>query len=196
MLVLAGTLLALLLVVPLGGSLRALGRLHLRAGGLVPLALLCQVLALQVLAGSPRPLLVGLHALSYVLAAAFVWRNRDVPGLWLLATGTGLNALALSANGGTMPASEAAVRAAGLPLVEEGYSNSGVLAEPRLAALGDVFATPDLLPLQNVYSVGDLLVLAGAAWAVHSTCRSALARDHRPALARLRARRSALPATP
>ena len=84
-----------------------------------------------------------------------------------------------------MPASAQAVRAAGLPLAETGYSNSGVLADPQLAPLGDVFASPAWLPLHNVYSPGDLLVVAGAVWAVHRTCGTVLARDPRPVLARL-----------
>lgn len=185
MIVLAGALLALVLVVPLGGRLAGLAALRLRSGSLVLLALGAQVLAFGGLPQSARPLLVALHALSYVLAGIFVWRNREVPGLWLLAAGALLNAVVLAVNGGTMPASAQAVRQAGLPAVYEGYSNSAVLAEPRLAAFGDVFASPAWLPLQNVYSPGDLLVLAGAVWAVHRSCRTVLGRDPRPALRRL-----------
>ena len=191
MLLLAGVLLAVLLVRPLGGRLRPLAGLQLRGSGLLVVGLALQVLAFVVLAGAPRPLLVGLHALSYGLAATFVVLNRAVPGIAVIAAGASLNALALSANAGTMPASAEAVLAAGLPLVEEQYSNSGVLAAPRLSFLGDVFATPSWLPLQNVYSIGDVIVFAGAVWAVHRTCGTVLARDPRPALARLRQPREA-----
>ena len=184
MLLLAGTLLAVVLVRPLGGRLRPLAGLALRGSGLLVVGLALQVLCFVVLSGAPRPLLVGLHAVSYVLAATFVVLNRAVPGIAPLALGASLNALALSVNSGTMPASASAVLAAGLPLAEEQYSNSGVLAEPRLAFLGDVFASPSWLPLHNVYSIGDLFVLAGAVWAVHRTCGSVIARDPRPALAR------------
>ena len=186
MLLLAGVLLAVLLVRPLGGRLRPLAGLHLRASGLLVAGLALQVLCFVVLTDAPRPLLVGMHAASYGLAAAFVVLNRAVPGVALIALGASLNALALTVNGGTMPASAPAVIAAGLPLAEEDYSNSGVLAEPRLALLGDIFATPSWLPLANVYSIGDIIVLAGAVWAVHRTCGTVLARDPRPALARLR----------
>lgn len=191
MLLLAATVLAVLLVRPLGGRLRPLAGLHLRASGLLVAGLGLQVLAFVVLAGGPRPVLVGLHAASYVLAAVFVVLNRRVPGLVVIAGGAALNALCLSVNGGTMPAAADAVLAAGLPLVEEHYSNSGVLADPRLAFLGDVFASPSWLPLQNVYSVGDLVVLVGVVWTVHRTCGSVLARDPRPALARLAQAREA-----
>lgn len=194
MLVLAGTVLAVLLVVPMGGRLRELSLLRLTSGHLVLLALAAQVLALEVLASAARPLLVLLHGLSYVLAGLFVLRNLHVPGLVVLAAGTALNALVLSLNGGTMPASAAAYVSAGIPLENDSYTNSGVLDSPHLSVLGDVFATPDWLPLQNVYSPGDLLILAGAVWAVHRTCRSVIARDPRPLLARLRGSASSVPA--
>ena len=188
MLLPAFTLLAVLLVAPLGGQLRALTVLRLHGGGLVLSALALQVLTFLVLTGAPRELLLVLHAASYLLAAGFVWRNRQLPGLWLIASGALLNALVLAANGGTMPASADAVRRAGLPLVEQDYSNSGVLAHPRLAPFGDVLASPGWLPLHNVFSIGDVLVLLGAGWLVHRSCRTVLARDPRPALAALRAR--------
>ena len=184
MLLLAATLLSVLLVPVLGGRWRALAGLRLRSAGLLSLALGLQVLALVVLPGGPRPLLVGMHATSYVLAGVFVLLNRRVPGLLLLAAGGSLNALGLALNGGTLPASASALRQAGLPVVAPGYSNSSLLVHPHLAWLGDVFATPGWLPLANVYSLGDLLVLTGALWLVHRTCRTVLARDPRPALRR------------
>jgi hypothetical protein len=185
-LILAGTVLAMLLVPLLGGRLSGLSRIELAGGRLLAVALGLQVLALTVLPGAPHALLVALHGSSYVLAAAFVWRNRTVPGLPLLASGGALNALVIAVNGGQMPASADAVRRAGLPLHEEGFVNSGVLDDPRLAPLGDVFASPDWLPLSNVYSPGDLLLLAGAVWVVHAACGTVLTRDPRLLLRRLR----------
>lgn len=186
MLLLAATLLAVLLVPPLGGRLRALSGLRLHAGGLLCAALALQVLALVVLRDGSRPLLVTMHAGSYVLAGYFVWCNRATPGVLVLAVGAGSNALGLALNHGTLPASARALRAAGLPAVAAGYSNNSVLGHPHLAWLGDVFASPSWLPLRNVYSPGDLLILAGVVWAVHRTCGTVLARDPRPALRGLR----------
>lgn len=179
MLILVGTLLAILLVPLTGGRLSRLPELALRRGWLVGLALGTQVLIISIFPQWPRPLLVAGHALSYVLAGLFIWVNRRLPGLLIVSLGGGLNALAIAVNGGQMPASLTAVRAAGLPVENDEFVNSGVLADPRLAFLGDVFASPSWLPLRNVYSVGDLVILAGACWAVHRTCRSALGRDPR-----------------
>jgi hypothetical protein len=131
--------------------------------------------------------LVAGHAASYALAGVFVWVNRRLPGLGLLCAGGALNALVIALNGGQMPASASAVRAAGLPQESDHFLNSGVVASPRLGALGDVFASPSWLPLHNVYSPGDLLLLAGAVWVVHRACGTVLARDPRPWLRGARA---------
>jgi hypothetical protein len=186
-LILVATVLAILLVPLLGGRLSGLSRIDLRGGRLVAGALGLQVLAISIVPSWPHAVLVAVHALSYVLAAAFVWVNRRIAGVPLLAAGGGLNALAIAANGGQMPASEAAVRSAGLPVEVDHFVNSGVLEDPRLAFLGDVFASPAWLPLQNVYSPGDLLLLAGAVWVVHAACGTVLARDPRTWLRRARA---------
>jgi len=163
-LILAGLAAVLLLVPLLGGRLSRLAELPLRSRWVVAYALALQVLAVSVAPGWPHPVLLGLHVSSYVLAAVFVWLNRGVAGVPLLTLGAGLNALAIAANGGQMPASPSALAAAGLAADPSGFSNSVVVESPRLALLGDVFATPGWLPFQNVCSVGDLLVLAGGAW--------------------------------
>jgi hypothetical protein len=179
MLIIAAALLAVVLVPPLGGKLRGLADLRLTSGWLIALALGVQVLCISVFPTWPRLLLASAHGATYLLAALFVWRNRRLPGLPLLALGGALNAVTIGLNGGTLPASASALRRAGLPVTEDQFINSGVLAHPKLAFLGDVFASPSWLPLRNVYSVGDLLILAGAIWAVHRSCRSLLARDPR-----------------
>ncbi|CAA9354896.1 MAG: hypothetical protein AVDCRST_MAG16-2592 [uncultured Frankineae bacterium] len=180
MLILVATVLAMLLVPLLGGRLSGLARIDLRGGRLVAGALGLQVLAISIFPTWPHAVLVAVHAASYVLAATFVWKNRSIAGVPLLAAGGGLNALAIAVNGGQMPASEDAVRRAGLPVEVDHFVNSGVLEDPRLAFLGDVFASPAWLPLRNVYSPGDLLLLAGAVWVVHAACGTVLARDPRP----------------
>lgn len=179
MLILLGTVLALLLVPVLGGSLRPLADLRLRSGWLVGLALLLQVIAITVVPTWPRPPLVAMHLLSYVLAALFVWLNRALPGIAVLSVGSLCNAVTIGLNGGTLPASERALRAAGVPVDPHRFVNSGVLVHPHLAVLGDNYASPSWLPLHNVYSIGDMLILAGAVWLVHRTCGTVLGQDPR-----------------
>lgn len=176
MLILAATLVALLLVPVLGGRLGRLADLRLQSRWLVLYALFLQVLAISIVPDWPRPAVVALHASSYVIAGTFVWLNRAVAGLPVLAVGAGLNAFAIAMNGGQMPASPEALAKVGIEQEAGRYVNSGVVDEPRVAFLGDVLASPSWLPLQNVYSVGDLLILVGAVWLVHRTCGSRLTR--------------------
>jgi hypothetical protein len=167
-------LLALLVLaaVPLtGGDLRRLAGLRLQWAWLLPVALGLQVLVITVDPSAPRPVTVGTHLATYALAGAFLWRNRRVPGLPVLALGAAANALTIALNGGTLPASASAVRRAGLEIDPAVFTNSGVLAHPKLPWLGDVFAVPSWFPFANVFSIGDVLILAGAALLVHVTCR-------------------------
>ncbi|MDP3714258.1 MAG: DUF5317 domain-containing protein [Mycobacteriales bacterium] len=171
MLILALLLLALVAVPLTGGRLERLTQLGLERQRLIVVALLLQVLAISVVPGWPRPVLVAAHLASYGLAAAFVWLNRRVAGVPLVALGAALNAVTIALNGGTLPASPSALRQAGITTPPGEFVNSAALADPRLGFLGDVFASPAWLPLRNVYSVGDALILAGAVYAIHVTCR-------------------------
>lgn len=182
MLILAAIALALLVVPLVGGQLSRLALLRLRQQRLVVAALGLQVLAVSIVPTWPRPLLVAAHGASYVLAGVFVWLNRRVPGLWLLAAGAAMNAVTIAVNGGMLPADPDALRAAGQSTPAGEFINSGAVANPHLAFFGDNYASPAWLPLQNVYSIGDLLIFLGAAYAIHRTCR------------RRRPRRGAFPA--
>jgi hypothetical protein len=106
------------------------------------------------------------------MAAAFLVANRHVRGLWIIALGAALNATAILANNGVMPASEKALRTAGELKVADGFVNSTVMQHPRLLLLGDVFAIPESWPLHNVFSVGDICIAIGAAVTIHALCRS------------------------
>ena len=159
-------LLALHAVLP-GSSLRGLGRVQLRQTKLVWLALAAQVLLMSVLPDSRPGLSRAAHLATYALAGLFVLANRQVPGVWVIATGGALNLAAIVANGGTMPASRRALESSGWQQDPDRFANSAVLDDPRLPWLGDVFAIPTV----SVFSVGDVVIVLGVAVLLHRVCR-------------------------
>jgi hypothetical protein len=167
-------LLALLSPLAFGGRLGRFARIRIRSGWLVFAALAAQILVIEVLPDGDRAVLSAVHLATYAVAGLFVWRNRDVPGLWILALGAASNGVTIALNGGTLPASAAAVRNAGLALESDEFLNSGVLAHPRLPWLGDVFWIPDGWPMANVFSIGDVLIVLGIGWGAHRVAGSRL----------------------
>ena len=101
-----------------------------------------------------------LYVASTVAVLGFVLRNVRIPGMPIVALGAGLNLVAITANGGTMPASGAALASLGGG-TSGGYINSRELVAPVMLPLGDVFALPSWMPFANVFSVGDVLIGAG-----------------------------------
>lgn len=170
------------LTVPLaGGSLTHLARLRLRWPILILSAMGLQVLIVNVLehqlSGATAE---AIHLASYALALAFVWINRKVVGLPILAAGAIMNAMAIAANGGVMPATEWALRTAGeQPEADGRFTNSGRVDDAKLVFLGDCLAIPEGLPLANVFSIGDVLLVAGGGVILHSASRSRWSRAGR-----------------
>ena len=167
--------LAVLVSVPLaGGRLSALADLRLRRPGLAVAAILMQIVIISLLPAGSHGLHRAVHIGSYLLLGAFAWSNRRVTGVPIVALGGLLNFIAITANGGVMPASRKAL--ASLPqLAADGkFANSQVLAHPKLQFLGDVFASPASWPLHNVFSVGDLVLFVGVTVLVHVACASRL----------------------
>lgn len=179
---LAAVLIAVLVSVPLlGGRLSALADLSMRRVPVLAAGLAVQIVILEVISGAPAALLGAAHVASYALVAWWIAANRHVPGLLLMGSGGALNALAIIANDGVMPASPSALATAGMPATVVGrFTNSAAVEDPSLAFLGDVFAIPSRLPLASVYSVGDVLIALGAAYGLHVASRS------RPGLAMAR----------
>ena len=161
---------ACVLSVPLrGGRLRRLADIRLRAQWAAFGALAIQALVLGVFTGGAAWWHAVAHVATYALAAWFVWANRAIPGVVLLAAGGAANLAAIAANSGVMPTSAWAERAAGLQPTAA-FANSTVLAHPQLLWLGDTIPVPLPLGLSNVLSVGDLLIYAGALVLLHRTC--------------------------
>jgi hypothetical protein len=154
-----------------GGSATRLRELHLRLTWAPVVAVGAQVVIISIVdvgaAAAP------IHVASYVLLAAFAVANRDHPGVIVLCAGLILNAVAILANGGVMPADADALARTGRTLDHE-FENSAAVEDARLPWLGDVFAWPEPMPLANVFSVGDVLIVLGGALVVHQVTGSRL----------------------
>jgi hypothetical protein len=109
----------------------------------------------------------------------FLWVNRRIARIWIVAVGGALNLIAIAANAGVMPAGPAAVRSAGIASNAEEFTNSGALDHGRLLFLGDIWAIPRGWPLANVFSIGDVVVAIGVFAVVHSLCGSRVAPGRR-----------------
>lgn len=157
-----------------GGSMRNLALIPVRALWLPPLALVLQIVIIEIVPGGLPVLLSAVHLATYLMAGAFIWLNRRIPGLLIVAAGAVSNGVTIALNGGTLPARAGAVVSAGLPVDQSGFLNSGVRPHPVLPWLGDVFAWPAPLPLANVFSVGDVLIVSGLTIGAHLICESKL----------------------
>jgi hypothetical protein len=157
--VVAGLLVGLLA----GGRPANLAALQIRWPGLIAAGLVAQL----VLFSDPVAQRVGdlgpaLYVGSTVLVIAAVARNLPIAGMPVVLAGAIANLTAVVANGGSMPASHAALEIAGR-LTPRIYSNSSAVTDPALWPLTDVFALPSWVPLANVFSVGDVMIGAGIA---------------------------------
>ena len=161
MFILYAVLMGLVLGFVLGGRLSGLATIDFRWPWLAIGGFLVQV----VLFSDPVSERVGdLGAPIYVASTTAVLiaviRNVRIPGMAIVALGAASNLAAIVANGGYMPASEGALVALGGGL-NQGYTNSAVVADPLLEPLTDVFALPTWLPFANVFSIGDVLIAVG-----------------------------------
>jgi uncharacterized protein DUF5317 len=159
----------------LSGRLGGLGSLEFRWAPLAIAGFAAQV----ILFSGPVSDRVGdagpiLYVASTATVLAVVLRNVRLPGLAIVALGAGANLAAIIANGGFMPASPAALVAAGR-VAATTYSNSAVIDTPALGPLTDVFALPQWLPLSNVFSIGDVLIGLGVVVAIGVTMRTGAA---------------------
>ncbi|HVQ88814.1 MAG TPA: DUF5317 domain-containing protein [Actinomycetes bacterium] len=174
MLVLVGTVLAIASPAMFGGHLSRLGYIKLRFWSILVCALLAQILIIEIVPEGNHAVLVGVHLATYVIAGGFVAVNWRVPGLLIIAAGGACNGITIALNDGTLPASRAALKMAGIPLDPKDFVNSGVLEHPTLAWLGDIFAWPQPMPLANVFSIGDMLIVFGAFYGAHKIAGSRL----------------------
>jgi lipoprotein signal peptidase len=173
----AAALLVCVATVPIaGGRLGYLADLRLRHRWTLVAALGLQLTIVYLIPHWPEALLEAGHIVSYGFAAWFLWANRRVPGLMIIALGGISNFVAIAANGGVMPASHAALAMAGLEDQPGQFASSVPVGNAKLQFLGDIFAVPASWPVHNVFSVGDVCIVVGAFVMVHKICRSALFR--------------------
>jgi hypothetical protein len=158
-----------------GGSARRLANLPLRSGWIALVAFSLQIYIIYfpepVSEGlfSPR---VGLLIFSVALLFVFVWKNRLLAGMWLIALGFLANLGVMLLNGGYMPITEEAIAQVGRSksiLSSEPYSRVRATKDivlPREATLAwllsDIFILPPPFPIPTVFSLGDLLIAVGA----------------------------------
>jgi hypothetical protein len=144
-----------------GGRLDGLSRLRFRWAWIAVAGLLVQLVLFTPtgdrLAGSLGPAIYVGSTFAVFLA---VLRNIRLPGMPIVALGSMSNILAITANGGFMPANPVALATAGLDGPGE-HTNSVVLERPAFQPLTDIFAVPEGLPFANVFSIGDVLLGIG-----------------------------------
>ena len=179
---LALAFLLLLVTVPVaGGRLGRLESLEIRGLWLAAAAFAIQVVLVTLVPEGDETLHRVAHIATYGLVGACILRNLDIRFMWVVAVGGLLNFIAITANGGVMPASASALRGAGLDPASGEFANSDLVHDAHVAFLGDVFAIPAGWPGANVFSVGDALMVLGAFLVLHAATGSRLfaAREER-----------------
>jgi Family of unknown function (DUF5317) len=179
MIISLAALTAALIPLLLGGRLSRLGDIPFRHVPWIVTALAVQIVIIELLPG-PHVLLQTAHIATYAIAGWFIAANRRIPGLWLIGIGAGFNGLAITLNGGTLPARPEALQTAGIRFSSGQFMNSGLLPHPRLAFLGDIFAIPAGLPLANVFSIGDTLIVLGTGWTAWAVLGTRWTRPWKP----------------
>lgn len=176
-----------------GGRLSRLQSLPLSAAGVALGACALQIVVMFMPVGDASGALLrpALFMLSYGFLAFFVWRNRSLPGMPLIAVGLLLNWGVMLANGGYMPVTFESLRAAGRAGLVAGPTTGSLVAgskdilltaaETRLWLLSDILIIPPPFPLSSVFSVGDVLIAAGLFWLVQAALRAETGiRSHMP----------------
>lgn len=140
-----------------GGRLSALSQISLRYGSLVAMALAIQV-TLFICDFTPYSSLpegTVANIISYMLVIAFLFLNRQVKLIEVVAGGLTLNFLAIVSNGGYMPGPTAAFASTA------SAASSMELARSSLWYLGDIILLPLTYSVRYAISVGDILIALG-----------------------------------
>jgi len=156
----------------LRGGVDGLLHLQFRWAALAVGGLLVQVVLFtplgSTLAGDA--LVPPIYIASTLAVLVAVARNIRMPGMAIVAAGALSNLVAITANGGLMPADPGALALAGFGGPGD-HTNSVILEAPVFELLTDVYAIPAWLPLANVFSVGDVLIGVGVVVAIVAAMR-------------------------
>jgi hypothetical protein len=150
----SGLVLGLILGLATGGHWRNLQRFDLKLWPGLIAAVFARAVAPFLGGVSLSASLVGLALFALVALV-----NRALPGAWLIALGSLLNAVVIFANAG-MPIDPRALAASGKPPPSDGL-HLVLGPETRLPFLADVLLAP---VINNIYSVGDLALAIGGFW--------------------------------
>lgn len=177
MLVLVLCILAMLSPRLFGGQLSRLAHVRFRGTWILLVALIAQILIIEIFPEADRTLLEVVHMATYVAAGVFVAVNWRVPGLFVVAAGGAMNGITIALNGGQLPASKSALNMAGIEVGKVEFINSGYIPDPVLPIFGDIFAWPEPFPLANVFSFGDVLIVVGVFYGANKIAASRLVKN-------------------
>ena len=153
-----------------GGSLKSLADTRFRW---VPLLYAALVIQLVFEFWSPS-WIHGTFAFALLMIttagiAAFLFANRNLPGLAIAGVGLALNLLVIGVNG-AMPVSVSAAREAGVSsnLNDIGFKHERMSSSTHLRFLGDIIPIPNS---QQIFSAGDIVLALGIGWLVYRRTR-------------------------
>ena len=170
MLLAAATLVpAVLIGYARGGRLHHLAEVRLAWLPAIGVAVAAQagLAALAALGGPVDTVGRALLVASLAAVLAFVWANRHLPAMWLVAAGFALNAAVILPNG-AMPVSPEAIAALGGDAVIDPGKHRLLSSDDVLPWLADVIPVPGL---RIVVSVGDIALALGVAALVERLMR-------------------------
>lgn len=158
---------------------RTLRKVDFRMWGLVPAAVIPQLLAFYVPATRvwlPDLLAPVILVWSQLVLLGFVLLNSRRPGMPFLGLGLAMNFVVILANGGMMPLTpQTASRISSIDTWAAGarFGPGKSVVVPTqtttLGSLSDRIMLPEWFPYQAAYSLGDVFILAGALvllWAI------------------------------
>ncbi|MHB1651857.1 MAG: DUF5317 domain-containing protein [Desulfitobacteriaceae bacterium] len=158
--------LALLIGLAMGGKLTYLGRLNLRAVGLIVLALGMQTAvywaAVKGFPLGPQWVSPLMHIFSYLLLFVFGWLNQASPGMRFLTLGITLNGLVIGLNHGLMPVDPLFLPEISRASLLAGQGTHGLLTVgTKLSFLADRFFIFIPGRGRQLFSLGDIFIDIG-----------------------------------